>query len=31
MTIPADSGSIYAEFGGLVTDDQLGGPVEIYQ
>ena len=31
MTIPADSGAIYAEFGGLVTDDQLGGPVEIYQ
>jgi hypothetical protein len=31
MTIPADSSSVYAEFGGLVTDDQLGGLVEIYQ
>ncbi|WP_371764455.1 TadE/TadG family type IV pilus assembly protein [Massilia sp.] len=31
MTIPADSSAIYAEFGGIVTDAQLGGPVEIYQ
>lgn len=31
MTIPASSTSIYAEFGGLATEDQLGGPVEIYQ
>ena len=31
MTIPANSTSIYAEFGGLATEDQLGGPVEIYQ
>jgi hypothetical protein len=31
MTIPADSSAIYAEFGGIATDAQLGGPVEIYQ
>lgn len=31
MTIQASSTSLYAEFGGLTTEDQLGGPVEIYQ
>jgi Flp pilus assembly protein TadG len=31
MTVPADSTSVYAEFGGTTTDSQLGGPVEIYQ
>jgi hypothetical protein len=31
MTIPATSTSLYAEFGGITTEDQLGGPVEIYQ
>lgn len=31
MTIPANSASVYAEFGGIATDEQLGGPVEIYQ
>jgi hypothetical protein len=31
MTIPADSGGIYAEFAGVATDTQVGGTVEIYQ
>ena len=31
MTIQASSTSLYAEFGGITTEDQLGGPVEIYQ
>jgi len=31
MTIQASSTAVYAEFGGITTEDQLGGPVEIYQ
>ncbi|TQK11322.1 pilus assembly protein TadG-related protein [Herbaspirillum sp. SJZ107] len=31
MTTQASATSLYAEFGGLTTEDQLGGPVEIYQ
>lgn len=31
MTVPADATSIYAEFGGVATEDALGGRVEIFQ
>lgn len=31
MTVPADSASLHAEFGGITSDAQLGGPVEIYK
>lgn len=31
MTFPADSTSIYAEFGGITTEDRIGSLVEIYQ
>jgi hypothetical protein len=31
MTVPADSASIHAEFGGIASDEQLGGAVEIYR
>jgi hypothetical protein len=31
MTVPADSASLHAEFGGIASDDRLGGPVEIYR
>jgi Flp pilus assembly protein TadG len=31
MTVPADSASIHAEFGGIASDGQLGGTVEIYR
>jgi len=31
MTVPADANTISAEFGGLASEHQLGGPVEITQ
>lgn len=31
MTVPATSDKISAEFAGTVTDQQIGGPVELYQ
>jgi hypothetical protein len=30
MTVPATVTSIYAEFGGLVAEQSLGGVVELY-
>jgi hypothetical protein len=31
MTVPATSSAIYAEFAGVTTDQQIGGPVELYR
>ena len=31
MTVPATATSVYVEFGGLATEQMLGGPVELYQ
>jgi len=31
MTVPATGTTLYAEFGGLATEQSLGGAVELYQ
>jgi Flp pilus assembly protein TadG len=31
MTIPADATSLHAEFGGILSEEQRGNPVEIYR
>jgi hypothetical protein len=31
MTVPATNSAIFAEFAGVTTDQQIGGPVELYR
>jgi hypothetical protein len=31
MTVPADANGIYAEFAGATSQEEIAGPVELYQ